>query len=158
MASALLVPIYIHVDIAVPDPVNSYVLPLGNPITIDRHACYTAKLHQFFVLIDTDVKERKYPCYLIIDDMWRSNHAERHVVQRLKVRRSDLKTPDAACLLPNCDLAMHSNIALLPPAPGIYNHLEFSIRALNAKQLSFSRLIAIIEIQQCREASKAGAV
>ena len=152
MANASL-PIYIHVDIAVPNPVDSYVLPLMQPITIDRHQCYDVKLLQFFAFADEKSKERKYPCYLAIKDMYKSNHAERHIVQRLKVRRSDTRTPDAACLLPNCDLIMHSNISLLPPAPGIYNHLEFSICALNAKPIPFSRLIAIIEIKQCRNAA-----
>lgn len=155
MAKSASAPIYIHADIAVTDPVDTYVLPLVQPITIDRHQCYNVKLLQFFAYVDEKIKERKYPCYLLINDMWKSNHGERNIVQRLKVRRSDAKTPDAAGLLPNCELVMHSNISLLPPAPGVYNHLEFSIHALNAKLIPFSRLIAIIEINECRKEANA---
>ena len=143
-------PIYIHADIAVPGNVESYVLRLVQPIAIDRHKCYNAKLLEFFIYVDENQQERKYPCYLIINDMWKSNQAERNIVQRLKIRRNDTKTPDAACLLPNCELLMHRDITLLPPAPGIYEHLEFSICGLNAKPIPFSRLIAIIKIEQCR--------
>ena len=143
-------PIHIHVDIAVPSLVESFTIPLSQPITINRHTCYNAKLHQIFIHADETVKERKLPCYLVIKDAWKSNLEERHIVQRQTVRRSDFRTIDAACLLPSGEAIVHSNINLLPPTSGIYNHLEFSVIALNKKQISFKRLIAFIEIQQCR--------
>lgn len=144
-------PVYIHADIAVQNMTETYVLPLVQSITIDRNKCYSAKLIQFFIWADDTIQERIFPCYLLINDMWKSNFMERHIVQRQIIRRSDFKTTDAVCLLPNCSLSLHSNISLLPPAPGIYNHLEFSICSLNMKKIPFSRLIAIIEIKECRE-------
>lgn len=152
------VPIYIHVDIAVIDPVNSFVMPLEQPIEIERHACYTAKMQQIYIVVDQNIKECKYPCYLFINDMWKSNLGERHIVRRQVVRRNNFKTPDAACLLPNCDLKMHTNIPILPPAPGIYNHLEFSLCALNATTIPFTRLVALIEIQQCRKETQSSTI
>lgn len=144
-------PIYIHADIAVPNAIDNYVLPLDHPITIDRRREYRATMRQCFIFADDKMKEIKYPCYLLINDMWKSNNEERHIVRRQVIRRSDMRTFDAACLLPNSDTIMHSNISMLPPSAGVYNHLEFSIRAMNASIIPFKRLIAIIEIRQSKD-------
>ena len=143
-------PFYISVDMNASEPVISYVLPLMQFITIDRHRCYTAKLLQFLAIGDEKMEERNHPYYLSIHNMWKSNYEERHVVQQHRVLCSDMVIPDAACLLANCNQVLQNNIPLLPPAPGIYNHLEFSMSALNYKPIPFSRLIATIEIQECK--------
>lgn len=133
-------PVFIHAEIgsATGEPITSYLLPLNRPITIDDDN-YSATLQQFYVarLTTGGGAERKHPGKLMIKGLGGSEPV-RH--------RDQPVNPTFTCMVPSLSKEVHTRVPMLPPAAGIFHHLEISVHDMNNEAIRFRHLILTIKI------------
>lgn len=136
-------PIFIHAEIgsAGGEPITSYLLPLNRPITIEDDE-YNATLMQFYMArVSTGGgAERRHPGKLMIKGLSGGGDPVRD--------RDKLAENAFTCMVPSMNKEVHGRIPMLPPAPGVYHHLEISVHDMSGEAVRFRHMILTILIKK----------
>lgn len=140
-------PLYMQLSVRSDTPIAKYTMQLPTPIIIERHRHYKALAH--FITVTpaaTDVRKWWSPCHVHIDNMWApGNEKERRLVREDNCKSMPL---NIACTLPHIKKEAAESVRMLPPSPGVFNHLQISLTDFLGEPIQFTNIYAFIEINE----------
>ena len=141
-------PTYIHIDSAVTEPVDdrnrnftTFTMPLNAPLVIENDIDYRVTvIYAYTRRQGGNSYERAAPCRLLIRGLGAGNCGP-------VLRHRDAPTDTSfTCVLPASKIEGSCSVRMLPPAPGIYHHLEVSVQDMKAELLPMKHVLMTIEI------------